>query len=112
MKRTPLKRGKRVNPINSRRRKKRNQSQFGPKAEWIRTLPCRACARSAPSDPAHVRSRGSLGEESVHWLVPLCRLCHQAQHSEGVITFGLRRGLDLRALAEEYEKLWQAQKSA
>ena len=78
---------------------------FGLKASWIRSLPCAACKKHGPSDPAHMRSRGA-GGTSKH-LVPLCRMCHIDQHTRGIKTFFADYGYaDPLELAEHYEQLW------
>lgn len=84
----------------------RYEKQFGEKAAWIRTLPCAACGKFGPSDPAHMRSRGA-GGTSEH-LVPLCRLCHIDQHNRGIKTFFKDYGIDDHmGLAEKYHARWK-----
>lgn len=86
-------------------RTKRYEEQFGPKAEWVRSLDCHTCGKWGPSDPAHMRSRGA-GGTSEH-LVPLCRVCHMRQHSKGIKTFFREYGVDDHmALAKEYHERW------
>ena len=81
------------------------EKQFGKKADWIRSLPCSACGAGAPSDPAHMRSRGA-GGTSEH-LVPLCRMCHIDQHNRGIKTFFAEHGhSDPLELARHYHKLY------
>ena len=87
------------------KQKERRERQFGPKADWIRTLPCAACGRDGPSDPAHMRSRGA-GGTSDH-LVPLCRMCHTEQHAKGIKTFFSKHGIiDTLDLADQYHQRW------
>lgn len=51
----------------------------------VKSEPCRICGQ--PSDPAHVRSRGSGGDD-VDWnLVSLCRLHHQEHGQIGWTKF-------------------------
>ncbi len=62
---------------------------------FIKALPCIACGRSAPCDPAHIRKKtdGYMGAQpSDRYTLPLCRTCHTKQHSIGEVTFfaGLR----------------------
>ena len=86
----------------------RKEKQFGLKAEWIRTLPCHACGKDGPSDPAHMKSRGA-GGTSDH-LVPLCRDCHVEQHSKGIKTFFEKHGvIDTLDLAQQYHHRWTYQ---
>jgi len=92
--------------LKSKREKQRERKerQFGPKAEWIRTLSCAACKRDG-RDPAHMRSRGA-GGTSDH-LVPLCRECHTEQHAKGIKTFFSKRGMiDRLDLADQYHQRW------
>lgn len=84
---TPLKRSGPIRRRNEERLAERRARDFGELAEYVRTLDCAACKAPAPSDPAHVRSRGAGGHA---WLpngdgniLPLCRLCHTKQHAEG-----------------------------
>lgn len=53
--------------------------------EVIRNLPCSACGKRAPSDPAHVKSRGSGGPDSAFNVIPLCRQHHSEQHASGFL---------------------------
>lgn len=86
MKRSPLKRGpgpkrkKGLKPFGKRGKRDRETGRvFGPLCDYVRRMPCLSCRAPAPSDPHHVRSRGSgFGD----WIgpngnvVPLCRECH------------------------------------
>lgn len=91
MKRSPM--PKRTKPLPKRNRKraaKAKAAEFGLQAALCRTLPCAACGHSAPSDPAHVRSRGAGGQDRGN-VIPLCQSdprtghlgCHQLQHDRG-----------------------------
>lgn len=48
----------------------------------IRAKPCAVCGRR-PVDPAHIKSRGSGGPDTVDNVVPLCRQHHSEQHQKG-----------------------------
>lgn len=51
----------------------------------VKGQPCVVCRR--PSDPCHIKSNGSGGDDT-HWnLMPLCRNHHTEQHKIGWITF-------------------------
>lgn len=99
MKRTQLKRKTPLRPVNPERRAKRKAEQFGPQAKLCRRLPCAACGRPGPSDPAHVISRGAGGGDRGN-VIPLCKNdlktlhegCHQVQHQRG---WGALFGADL-----------------
>ena len=87
----------RVAPVNKARLAKRRAQQFGDQAQLCRESSCCACGAPPPSDPAHVVSRGAGGKDSD--TVPLCRSCHDLQHSAGIKSFQAERGLDLKAEA-------------
>lgn len=56
----------------------------------IRQMPCVVCAAPPPSDPAHVRMglAGGMGLKGPDkWTVPLCRRCHERQHTQGEVSF-------------------------
>lgn len=90
MKRTQLKRKTPLRKVNPKRRAKRKAEQFAAQAELCRRLPCAACGRPGPSDPAHVVSTGAGGKDRGN-VIPLCKSdpgaryegCHQAQHQRG-----------------------------
>jgi len=95
-----LRRKKRIAPVNEDRRDRLRREAFGVQASFCRTLPCCVCEAPAPSDPAHVRSRGAGGRDREN-VVPLCREHHVEQHSAGIETFGSRYGVDLSEIAVE-----------
>jgi hypothetical protein len=47
----------------------------------VRGSPCCICGR--PADPAHIKSRGSGGNDVPENIVPLCRVHHTLQHALG-----------------------------
>lgn len=66
---------------------------------WIRTLPCIACGRGAPSECAHVRSSGDGGmgiKPADRFCLPLCGPggCHHQQHQIGEDAFFAALGID------------------
>jgi len=74
---------------------------------YIRRLPCAACGRPGPSDAAHVRTAdparakrqtGMAEKPSDRWTVPLCRPCHERQHSGSEAAFWSALGIDVIAL--------------
>ncbi|MEM6704651.1 MAG: hypothetical protein AAF690_18170 [Acidobacteriota bacterium] len=74
----PLRRSSRINPVNTRRRKKLQKRNFGRHAEWIRQMPCALTGAPGPSDPHHTVRRGMGGcggDRST--LVPLSREAHE-----------------------------------
>ena len=57
---------------------------------FVRQLPCVACGKAAPSEPAHVRTGadGGVGiKPGDRYAVPLCTTCHAKQHRVGELTF-------------------------
>lgn len=112
MKRSPMPRRKtRLRQRNPARAARAFARNFGPKAEWIRGLPClvRGCRRR--SEACHAQARGmggAKGDASV--LVPLCRRHHgeagELRTGERQ-AFTARYGLDLMAEAWRLEQEWQ-----
>lgn len=54
--------------------------------EEAKEKPCVSCGRG-PTDPAHIKSRGSGGDDSWENVIPLCRSCHRLQHAVGICRF-------------------------
>ena len=99
---TPIRRGGRLRPANSERRRRTFLRNFGERADLVRKMPCLLADRG-PSlcegrvVAAHVKSRGAGGDR--RHLVPLCEGHHDQQHRWGIATFQQRHGLDLPAEA-------------
>lgn len=58
--------------------------------DWIRGFVCCTCASPVGIEVAHVRlgSGAGMGQKPDDWrTVPLCRDCHQNQHTMGEETF-------------------------
>jgi hypothetical protein len=63
---------------------------------FIRGLPCMICG-ARPSEAAHVRrgTDGGIGvKPSDRFSLPLCRAHHDAQHSNGEVSFWAYYGID------------------
>src|SRR6516164_1725772 len=74
----------------ARRKPKLDSHRRGQHLSFIRQLPCVACGRAAPSEPAHVRtgSDGGVGmKPGDRYAVPLCTACHAKQHRIGELSF-------------------------
>jgi hypothetical protein len=79
---------------------------------FLRRQPCVCgCGRPAPSDAAHIRmaspERGKLPtgmqvKPSDRFAVPLCRPCHERQHSGSEARFWSELGLDPFEIAEAH----------
>jgi hypothetical protein len=81
--------------------------------QWIASLPCIVCGRR-PSEPHHVRARGMGGKRPPEFdaanLVPLCSDHHRLGPDaveRGKRTFEERFGLDLAAVAQRLEYIYQ-----
>lgn len=98
----PLARKRRLRQRDAKRLRKLQEKQFGDHATYIRSLPCCACNRCPPSEPAHVKSRGAGG--TAKDLVPMCAYHHRKQHGLGIATFQRLYQIDLRGLADQ---LWE-----
>lgn len=49
----------------------------------FRNRPCDICNRSAPSDPHHIKTVGSGGDDIHINILSLCRTCHRNLHDLG-----------------------------
>ena len=110
-----------INPRNAKRAAKNQERAYGSKRAWIVAQPCAVCGYSAgPCDPAHAKGDGAGLKSSSRFLVPLCPIrptaegnptpcegCHRESHRIGVQSFEAKHGVDLLALADHYETLWQ-----
>jgi hypothetical protein len=72
--------------------------------EFIRRLPCVVCCKpTLGGDPCHLHTSRVSGDwlevdgELVGNIFPACRVHHGAQHSEGIYSFPISRGIDLDA---------------
>lgn len=74
---------------------------------YVRRLPCASCGQPGPCDAAHLRladiTRGKRytgkGEKpSDRWVTPLCRPCHERQHSMAEAAFWADLNIDPVAL--------------
>jgi hypothetical protein len=104
MKRSPIGRTKRVNPINRKRRAERHEAAYGDdsRIQWMHTFGCCVCG-GRPIEIAHVKSRGAGG--TADDTVPMCTHHHTEQH-DGIQTFQARHAIDLTAKAAHYARLW------
>lgn len=96
---TPLRRHVAVRRVNPARLRKRREIQFARQSALARTLPCCSCGAPPPSDPSHLKTRGSGGLDEC--VVPQCRRCHIALGNEGRHSFWQKRGLDPQRILEQ-----------
>ena len=108
VRRTPLPRGKGLRRVNAARQGAERERQFGPLAAFVRTLPCAIAGCPRRTVAAHVHGRRNAGAwrerpdggAPVGNLVGLCRAHHDEQHRVGIVTFQVRYGINLEAVAE------------
>lgn len=100
----PMKRGKKLNPVNRKRRKKNSVRAYGPKErrEWLLAQPCCLCARRGVQQH-HIVNGGMGRKADTHLTVPLCAPCHQAHH-DGNLFVPRERWFEVAAW---YERAWQ-----
>ena len=97
MKRTPLarksslKRGGRVKPINAKRRTSEFARAYHSKAyvRHVKAMPCYACGQAGETDAAHGETGGMGYKAGWETLLPLCRRCHTKQHQSGWLAIGM-----------------------
>lgn len=73
---------------------------------WIRRQPSVVSGKT-PCVAAHVRGGGEARRADACWTVPMLYEEHEEMHHTGQRTFAQQHGLDLDALAIEYERRWQ-----
>ena len=101
MKRTALVRRTPLRSVNAKRRRKRLQEAFGPKADWVRGLPCCLCGNPPPSHPHHTTSRGR--DPLNNDVVPLCADCHRRVHA-GLL-------VNPKHLTRHYATQWETERN-
>ena len=72
---------------------------------WVRGYACSACGSTVGIECAHVRTGtdGGTGiKPSDKWCISLCGECHREQHLWGERVFETTKGIDMKALAEEF----------
>ena len=95
--------------------RKESQAKSRDFLNWITTFRCVACGSPGQihedatyrTAPAHIKSRGSGGED-IGNVVPLCYRCHTQQHTQGWATFKKACNLNPRAIAEKFAQEWIA----
>jgi hypothetical protein len=117
---TPLKRGGRLKPVN----RKRRTSEFArcyhskERVAFVKSLPCACCTdRLTGCDNAHTRNGGAGRKGDYTTIVPLCRGargCHRLHHDHGWSRLDVLRktiGLppvDWEREAARTQDLWEA----
>jgi len=75
-------------------------------------LRCSACSKRG-TEPAHIKTRGSGGDDVWENLLPLCRLHHSMQHQIGWLKFATKFEsvlLDLKARGWVFNEFGKMQK--
>lgn len=57
----------------------------------LRCISCGLRGRKLHIDPCHIVSRGAGGPDERWNVIPMCRRCHNLQHSVGIFTFVTER---------------------
>lgn len=69
--------------------------------DLIRNQPCINCNHPPPSDPAHIKTRGSGAGFKENEMMPLCRVCHVEQHTVGILHFCTKNTNVMRHINEK-----------
>jgi hypothetical protein len=99
----PLRRKTALRRVNHARLRARRARCFAEQSALARTMPCWTCGAPPPSDPSHLKTRGADGLDE--HVIPQCRRCHRALHSEGIHSFFVKRGLDRHQLLDRMRAL-------
>lgn len=102
-------------PIRARKadpeRRRFAKHRCKPFTDSLKGLPCCVSGESvwryAIVDPAHIKTRGSGGDDLYNTL-PLVRHLHEEQHRIGWPRFEKKYGIDRVALAHAYTERWLA----
>lgn len=113
MKRTPLKRGKKLNPVNRKRKAENHKRAYGGQAflNYIHRLPCWACGYAGPSprQAAHTINGGLSRKADASSIIALCNVCHSKQHAQGWLAIGMTDESRKRAAAQTWAS-WEARR--
>lgn len=114
LRRTPLKRRKRVNPVNPERREREFARAFGSleRCYYVSQLACVVpwCRQRGPMENAHIETGGVGRKADATKVVPACEPHHRtgpiAMH-HGIETFQDEYAIDLEEAARLTEESWQ-----
>ena len=103
IRRAPIKRGGRPNPVNKKRKKSEWARAYHSEAfvRFTKSAPCAADGRG-PCDAAHTESGGAGRKGDWDTIIPLCsgiNGCHAKQHREGWAAIGMGEEGRKRAVA-------------
>ena len=87
---------------------KRPRQKDNKHLDFVRGLPCVACANDVGTEAAHLRAgalkygkrpSGTAEKPSDKWTLPLCSSCHREQHTGRELDFWEKLGIDPFVLA-------------
>lgn len=82
MKRTPLKRGKRLNPV-SKKRSKQNAVYSVVRKEHLAKFPkCQVCCMTQANQIHHRKGRWGERLNNTEFFLAVCSACHEKIHSD------------------------------
>lgn len=100
---TPLKRGGKLNPVNRARKARNHARAYGSAAflAFIHRLPCWACGYCGPTprQAAHTVTGGMGRKADANTIIALCVVCHGKQHQGGWLKIGMTAESRARAAA-------------
>lgn len=111
MKRTALKRRKRVNPVNPDRRAREFQRAYGSEERVYYVGQHLACVvpdcHAHECDNAHIETGGMGRKADADKVAPICNPHHRLLHQHGPETFEAAYGVDLEEAAADTESRWR-----
>ena len=105
----PPKRSRIKKKARSEKRSLEHQRAFGGETRlaWIKAQPCLVVSCTArPSENCHVRTGGTGRRADAKWIVPACK-GHHAEMHRGQKSFERLYGVDLQALAAQYDQTFR-----
>ena len=105
---TPLKSGGRVNPVNRKRRTSEFARCYGSteRVAWVQSLRCACGCGGTPCENAHAVGGGASRKADADTILPLTHRCHQKVHDKGWSAIGLNQGEAL-AIAKQVQRMWE-----
>jgi hypothetical protein len=112
---TPMKRGGRIKPVNAKRKAKNWARAYRSPAfvQWISRLPCWACGYAGPSprQAAHTETGGMGRKADANTVIALCGVCHAKQHQSGWLAISMTEESKARATAQT-QAMWEARRGS
>lgn len=105
-----MKRGKRINARNPKRKVKAFARAYhsAARVRWVASLACWACNDTGPipRQNAHVRTDGMGLKSDYTNIIPLCPICHHKQEARGWLAIAMTDESKTRAAAQ-IQALWE-----